>query len=348
MKLLIVSNNPNRGSFRDRISGYFNMMAARGITHTIEVPDKSLTKRIRQYERLDHYDVILLHKRTFPLFDALFFRPRKAKVVFNYDDAILFSDRGVATLTHRQRFRRSLRAADVVLVGSSYLAQLAAPYHDDIRILPLGLQTKKYGCDGKRQDGKVRLVWVGRPVTLEYIELLRPVIRKLAGQYPNLVLRLVCEEFIDIEGVVIEKIRWTPEVRYRALAEADIGLAPLPDNPFTRGKCTFKVLEYSASGLPVVASPIGTNADHVRDGVTGYLAATPDQWLAKLKTLLDDPTLRNDMGARGREHAKEFDSAIIGEKLCDLLLETAGRSSQDTTGQATVPSPITSQLRGSG
>lgn len=323
MNLLIVSSNPNRGSFRDRISSYFDTMAARGIAHTVEVPDKSLMKRIRQYRQMDRYDVVLLHKRPLPLFDAMFLKPKKAKVIFNYDDAIMFNCQGIATRTHTQRFRRSLRAADVVLVGSSYLAQLAAPYHDNIRVLPLGLHTEKYGREAKPQDGKVRLVWVGRPVTLDYIAMLRPVIRELAGQYPNLVLRLVCEEFLDIEGVAIEKIRWTPEMRYRAPAEADIGLAPLPDNLFTRGKCTFKVLEYSASGLPVVASPIGTNVDHVRDGVTGYLATTPDQWREKLRTLLDSPTLRNDMGARGREHAREFDSAIIGEKLCDLIVETA-------------------------
>ncbi len=323
MNLLIVSNNPKRGSFRDRIGGYLDIMAAHGITPTVEVPDRSLVKRIHQYRQMDRYDVVLLHKKSLPLFDAAFFKPRKAKVIFNYDDAIMFNNRGIPTRTHGQRFRRSLRAADVVLVGSSYLAQQAAPYHDNIRILPLGLNTNKYRCGTRKQDGKVRLVWVGRPVTLGYLEQLKPVIRELAGQYPSLVLRLVCEEFIDIEGVAIEKIQWTPEIRYRALAEADIGLAPLPDNPFTRGKCTFKVLEYSASGLPVVASPVGTNVDHVKDGVTGHLAATPDQWLQKLRILLDNPALRSDMGAQGREYAREFDSAIVGEKFCDLILQTA-------------------------
>jgi len=276
---------------------------------------------------MDRFDVVLLHKKCLPLFDALFFSPRKAKVIFNYDDAIMYNNKGIATRTHVHRFRRSLRKADIVLVGSSYLAHLAAPYHHNVRILPLGLKTGKYHCsDGKKKDGKVRLVWVGRPVTLRYLDLAKKAIQTLARQYPNLVLRLVCEEFIDIEGVPIEKIRWTPEVRYCSLAEADIGLAPLPNDPFTRGKCSFKVLEYSASGLPVVASPIGTNPDHVKDGVTGYLAATPAQWMENLRILLDNPVLRHDMGQRGREYAKEFDSAIIGEKLCDLLLQTAAGS----------------------
>jgi glycosyltransferase involved in cell wall biosynthesis len=328
MNLLAVSNNPGRGSFRDRIGNYLDLMTSRGIVSTIEVPSKSPVRRARQYKQIDRYDVVLLHKKCLTGFEAMFFKPRKARVIFNYDDAVMFNQEGIPTRTHVHRFRRSLARADVVLVGSSYLAQQAAPYHDKIRILPLGLNTAQYrNSDSRRKDGKVRLVWVGRPVTLGYLKPLKPIIQELAARYPNLVLRLVCEEFIDIEGVSIEKIRWTPEIRYRALAEADIGLAPLPDNPFTRGKCTFKVLEYSASELPVIASPIGTNVDHVKDGVTGYLATTPSQWLEKLSTLLDAPTQRHAMGTRGREYARDFDCSVIGEKLCDLILETASGSS---------------------
>jgi len=327
MNLLIISNNPKRGSFRDRIGNYLDVMAAHGIVPTVEVPKKSLIERARQYRRLDRYDAVLLHKKCLSLFDVTFFNPQKAKVIFNYDDAIMFNDKGIPTRTHVRRFRRSLRRADAVLVGSSYLAQQAAPYHNNIKILPLGLKTERYHCtDARKEDGKVRLVWVGRPVTLAYLEQLKTAIQELAGRYPNLILRLVCEEFIDMEGVAVEKIPWTPETRYRALAEADIGLAPLPDNPFTRGKCSFKVLEYSASGLPVVASPVGTNPDHVKDGVTGYLATTCDQWLEKLAVLLDNPTLRREMGARGREFSRDFDSSIVGGRLCDLILQTVSRS----------------------
>ncbi len=327
MDLLIVSNNPKRGSFRDRIGNYLDIMTARGIVPTVEVPSRSFLRRIRQYQRLDRYDVVLLHKKCLALLDATFFAPQRARVIFNYDDAIMFNDKGVPTRTHVARFRRSLRKADTVLVGSSYLAQQAAPYHDNVKVLPLGLRTEKYHCRSlEKKDDKVRLVWVGRPVTLGYLEQLRTIIQELAGRYPKLVLRLVCEEFIDIEGVAVEKIPWTPEIRYCALAEADIGLAPLPDNPFTRGKCSFKVLEYSASGLPVVASPVGTNVDHVKDGATGYLAITPGQWMEKLTVLLDNPSLRNEMGARGREYARDFDSSVIGEKLCDLIWQTASLS----------------------
>lgn len=147
--------------------------------------------------------------------------------------------------------------------------------------------------------------------------------QSLAEKYPALVLRLICDDFMDMEGVCIEKIPWTPQARSGCIGDCDIGLAPLPDTPFTRGKCSFKVLEYSASGIPVVASPIGTNSEYVQEGVTGFLADTPRQWREKLSLLIENPSRRAEMGRRGRQYAQNYDVSVIGKKFCDLLLEMA-------------------------
>jgi glycosyltransferase involved in cell wall biosynthesis len=318
MRLLIFTSNPNcdRGSFKDRIGSYLDILRAGGIEPTIIVLDKSSLRRIRQYRLADNYNAVFIHKKCLNWLDALSFNPQRARVIFNYDAAIMFNSKGQPTITHQVRFKRSLRKADKVLVGNAYLAEQAAKYHKNIAILPLGLETQGYcSANSKLNDGKIRLVWVGRPVTLPYIKPLKNVFRNLAKKYPNLVLRIVCEEFIDINGVKIEKIKWTPEVRFNALAEADIGLAPLPENPFTRGKCSFKVLEYSASGIPVVASPVGTNSDHVKQGSTGFLAETDDQWFEKISELIENEPLRIEMGKKGRQFAKQHDSTIVGEKL---------------------------------
>lgn len=324
MKLLILTNNPNRASYRQRIGNYLDMLKAAGIEPTVVVLAKTLCGRIRQYRQAGNYDVVLLHKKCLNFLDALFFRPQKAKVIFNYDDAVMFNDKGCQTPTHRSRFRRSLQKADRVLVGSSCLAQQAAGYHNHITILPLGLNTADYRPETpKPADGKIRLVWIGSAATLDYIRQLAPVIQKLAAQYSHLVLRLIGDEFIDMKGVSIEKIQWTPQTRSRGLAESDIGLAPLPDTPFTKGKCSFKVLEYSASGLPVVGSPVGTNPDHIKDSQTGYLVNTDKDWYDKISILIENQSLRREMGRKGIAYAKEFDIAVIGQKLCELIVKTA-------------------------
>ena len=105
------------------------------------------------------------------------------------------------------------------------------------------------------------------------------------------------------------------------LASSDIGLAPLPDNRFTRGKCGFKILQYAAAGLPVVASPVGVNCEYIEDKNNGFLAGDRTDWIEKISLLLKEPQLRKQMGNAGRAKVERFDLRIIGEKLCKLVAE---------------------------
>jgi len=145
------------------------------------------------------------------------------------------------------------------------------------------------------------------------------VLEEIGRRHKDVVLRIVCEEFLDLKNLVVEKRQWSVRTRAEDLATSDVGLAPLPDDPFTRGKCSFKVLEYSASRLPVVASPIGTNAYYVREGLTGFLCRHPQQWVDRINQLVLDPSLRTAMGRAGVDRAKEFDVQVIGHRLADLI-----------------------------
>jgi glycosyltransferase involved in cell wall biosynthesis len=326
MKLLILANNLKRAGFRQRFGVYLDFMKSCGIEPKVQAVDKSVFGRIRLYKQIDDYDAVILHKKCLSFFDGLFFRPKKAKVIFSFDDAIMFNDKGRQTRTHKIRFKRSLTKADSVIVGSEYLAQQARAYHKNINIIPLGLAISDYPAQiAKPQDGKIRLVWIGSTATLDYIKSITPVLQKLAGKYHNLVLRIICDTFIEIPGVTVEKIIWQAESRGQNLAQCDIGLAPLPDTPFTQGKCSFKVLEYSASGLPVVASPVGTNSDHIKDGQTGFLAVSHRQWCDKLSILIENSELRRQMGQKGREFAVQFDIAEVGKKLCQAVCLTVNQ-----------------------
>lgn len=325
MKLLVLTSNPERASFRQRIGVYLDTFAADGIETTVEVLSRSQLKRIAQLRRAARYDAVFLHKKCLNAVDAFVFGAPKERVIFNYDDAVMFADTGQATSTHTSRFQRSLQKAGRVLVGSSYLAQQAFG-HTGVTVLPLGLKTADYTPHTpKPADGRIRLVWIGSAPTIGYIQSMASLIQTLAARHPGIVLRLIGDTFFDITGVTVEKLPWQRDTRARLLAECDIGLAPLPDTPFTRGKCSFKVLEYSASGLPVVASPVGTNPDHVRDGQTGFLASDDTQWLQKLSTLIEDASLRVQMGKSGIEYAAAFDVSVIGRRFCEFLRRTPAR-----------------------
>ncbi len=322
MKLLIVTNNPDRASFKQRIGVYLDVLQAGGMQCEVaKMPAGSLARR-RLFKRAADFAGVFLHKKGLNPFDAFWLGRSGTKIIFNFDDAVMYSDRNPNrhSRSHFVPFRRSVRLADLVICGSSYLAEHARPFNSRVEILPLGLKVGDYAADSHAgADGKVRLVWVGSQSTLSYLEQIKPAIEQIGGRFDNVTLRVICDDFPALDGIAVEERQWRTNTLGNDLATCNIGLAPLPDNAFTRGKCSFKVLEYSASGLAVVASPVGTNGEHVRDGVTGFLAKSDDDWVARIAQLIENPQLREDMGKQGREFARDFDVSVIGERLIRLI-----------------------------
>ena len=324
MRVLIITNNPERASFRQRVGVYLDMLAGHGVESEVAVLPKGFLARRRLFRQAASFDGVFLHKRLLTAYDLRSLRQHSKTLIYNFDDAIMYSDKhpGGHSRTHDSRFRRTVRQADMVIVGSSYLADFARPLNANVQVLPLGLDIRDYGVDPlPAPDGKIRLVWIGSESTLPYLETIRPAIERIVARFDNVVVRIICDPFPCWPGVPMERIAWSPQARRTMLATSDIGLAPLPDNPFTRGKCTFKVLEYSASGLPVVASPVGTNAEHIRDGATGFLATTTEDWVDKIVQLIENPERRRSMGLAGMERAREFDISVVGQELCMLISE---------------------------
>lgn len=322
MKLLILTNNPNRASFRQRIGIYLDTLAASGIACTTAVLPSGTLARYKLFRKARDFDGVFLHKKGLNLFDAYALRKNSRRLIYNYDDAVMYSDKRPerVSLSHLLPFRRTARLADMIIVGSPYLAEQSRPLNANVQVLPIGLDTddylvKKY----ENNDGKIRLVWIGSESTLDYLAELRPVLEKIGSSFDNVMLRIIGDTFFELKNMPVEKHLWRKDTRAQDLATSDIGLAPLPSNPFTEGKCSFKILEYASSGLPVVASPVGTNPVFVKEGVTGFLVSNHEQWLDRVGQLIADHRLRARMGQAGVERAREFDVRIIGKKLAGLI-----------------------------
>ncbi|NLH15142.1 MAG: glycosyltransferase family 4 protein [Phycisphaerae bacterium] len=329
MKLLVITNNPQRASFRQRFGVYLPILAAEGIDCRVVALPAGTLARLQLYRRARNYDGVIWHKKAVNPIDAFFLRRYAPRLLYNYDDALMFSDKRPESdsPTHRRRFLRTLKLAEIVLVGSHYLSEQARPHHSKVFILPLGLEVSRYGAPIERPtDGRIRLVWIGSKSTLGYLKALSPVLDQLAKRHPNLTLRIIGDEFFDLDRMPVEKVIWDANKRYADLTQCDIGLAPLPNDRFSMGKCSFKVLEYSASGLPVVGSPVGTNSDHILDGKTGFLAETHDQWRIHLDRLIADPDLRRTMGSAGRFRAANYDISVVGRKLVEILTDWLSNS----------------------
>ena len=155
-----------------------------------------------------------------------------------------------------------------------------------------------------------------------YLKELTGVLEEIGSRFDNVVLRIVCDDFFGLNNMEVEKCRWSGQTQVLDLVTSDIGLAPLPDNRFTRGKCGFKILQYAAAGLPVIASPVGVNAEYVDDGVTGFHAASISAWINGIGRLLDNAGLRNSMGRQGSTWVESFDVGVIAKRFTDLIKES--------------------------
>lgn len=328
MKLLIITNNPDRASFRQRIGIYLGMLEDRGVQCRVETLPAGMWARRWLFRQADQFDGLLLHRKMLNLWDAFALGRHRRKVIYDFDDAIMYNDRkpGRISRVRFRRFGRSAGLSDLVIAGNEYLAGHARRYAANVQILPTGLDLAPYRVTAPRDnDGCVRLVWIGSRSTIKYLREISPAIEEVGRRHKNAVLRIICDEFFDLASMRVEKRRWSGQTEAPDLLTSDIGLAPLPDDPFTRGKCGFKILQYQAAVLPVVASPVGVNGDYVRDNVTGFLAKDIAQWVERLGTLLDDAELRKRMGQAGRQEVARFDQKITGSRFCDLIADCLGQ-----------------------
>ena len=166
------------------------------------------------------------------------------------------------------------------------------------------------------------MVWIGSPSTAQYVQDIARPLAELNRQVP-FKLRIIGAN-LNIEGVDIENLPWTEDTEVPLVAESDIGIMPLPDTPWTNGKCGYKLIQYMACGLPVVGSDVGANKNIVDEGVNGHLVSSDAQWVETLKTLLQNPELRQQYGRQGRIDAEErFCVQKTAPRLIELLRKVA-------------------------
>lgn len=325
-RLLVLTRHRAGAAFRQRVEAYLQPLAARGIAADVVELAACPFERWAQLRSASRYDGVWLHRKTLTAWDAWALRGRARRLIFDFDDAIMYQSRTADLRPHPgrwRRFRRTVAMADLVLAGNAYLADHVARAGGcaNTHVVPTGLDVSRYPpkeiCAA--QD-PLRLVWIGSRSTLKRLEPFREVFSALGRAVPDVTLRVIADAEFRAEGIAVENVPWSLEAEGRLLSECAVGVAPLPDTPFTTGKCAFKVLQYMAAGLPVVTSPVGANAEYVEDGVSGFHARTTDEWVAAVRRLTADAALRESMGRAGCQRAAaEFDVTVLAPRVCNLI-----------------------------
>jgi glycosyltransferase involved in cell wall biosynthesis len=235
------------------------------------------------------------------------------RLVLDVDDAIWFDFRatGAHPLALLKGTRRKLawlaRRADHVVAGNELLAEHLSRLSQTVTVIPSVVDLEAVQVRHHAERARHVVGWIGSPSTAQFVQQLAEPLERLAQELAptELTLRMVGGSIRPPRGVELIATSWSAEAETALLAEIDVGLMPLPDDPWTRGKCAYKALQYMSAGIPVAADDVGITATVVGDGVAGRVLRERSEWPGALATLLRDPDLRNEMGAMGRQRVRD-------------------------------------------
>jgi glycosyltransferase involved in cell wall biosynthesis len=348
-QLLILSRYARLGaSSRLRIYQFIAFLEQAGFQLTVEplldnkyitnlyagqrarLPDivKTYLKRLFFINNSTDFNLVWVEKELLPWLPAWFelgLLSNRTPLIVDYDDATFhqYDQHRFALIRWLlgNKIDAIMHRANLVIAGNTYLADRARQAGARrVEILPTVVDTASYSVATRKERAQeVTIGWIGSPATAHYLHLIAPALHEVV-KTRNVRLLAVGANASQLESLPIETITWTEASEVDEIQQFDIGIMPLPDEPFARGKCGYKLIQCMACGKPVVASPIGANAEIVRDGIEGFWALSQADWVAVLTRLIDDTSLRISMGNAGRarvEAAYSLDTAAV--RLVELL-----------------------------
>lgn len=317
--ILFISKGDEAPSTRYRAMAYFERLRSDGWIPVHLTAHRSLTSRLRLLKAAASADVVVVLRKTFGLSYIRLLRKFSRRLIFDFDDAIYCQSDGRFSQSKLSRFKRAVGVCDGVWAGNRFLRQAAEAYQPNVWVLPTALDPSKYEKAAAKPTDRLVFVWIGSKSTGKYIKSELPTLEKLAHRIKPIELKIVADFDLASPGLSIVSIPWSEATEAEELLTSHVGIAPMPDNERTKGKCGLKVLQYMAAALPVISSPAGVNAEIIEEGQTGFLPRNDEEWYQAAKQLFENPTLREAIGQAGRRKVRT-------EYSIDAVYQTMKRS----------------------
>ena len=345
MKATALVEAPDHVCSRYRLRAFEPWLGRAGVGLDLQALGRGPVARLSQFAGLRHADAVILQRKLLPVWQVRALRRAAKRLVFDFDDAVVYRDsydpRGPVSARRARRFAATVRAADAVTAGNDFLAGLAIRAGAEpgrVRVIPTCLKTERYRPRvGAGAGPGLDLVWIGSSSTLRGLEQQRALWDRVGRAVPGVRLRVIADRVPDLGALPVVPVPWSEATEADELARGDVGVSLVPDDLWSRGKCGLKVLQYQAAGLPVLANPVGVQAEMVDPGVSGFLPDGPGAWVEAVRTLAGDPDLRLRMGRAARASvAGGFDVSAWGGAFVEAVAGGGGPGGFRILGRAGV------------
>lgn len=327
MNILVLVPDKNEPSCRFRILQFIKPLEAFGIALKVVELSRRIDQRRAALDSAAGFDAVLLHRKLLNRFDYARLRRQARRLIYDFDDAVMFRDSNASRLPSRMRqvkWKRLASGADLVIAGNPYLARFAASCNRNVRVIPTVVDLTPFPREPVPGDGTT-IGWMGTGSNFIYLSLVRNPLEALIRDHPEVIFKVVSNKTPDLPEIPVVSKRWSRADEVADLTGFDIGIMPIFADSWTEGKCAFKILQYFAAYLPVVCSPVGANKEVVRERVNGYFASSPEEWRENLEKLLASAEKREEMGRSGRKLVEEkYSLAVMAPQLARILRENVG------------------------
>jgi glycosyltransferase involved in cell wall biosynthesis len=306
------------------------------LTKKLKLVTRGLNRRLSLVRKVKDYDLVYILREAAllgpPVFERLIHQ-RGVPIVFDFDDAVFVSYRSpsngyLSYLKFASKTKTICRIASHVMVGNPYLAEYARQVNDQVTVIPTTIDTEKYRVPSRdEKTGPPVIGWTGSYSTVQHLDTLRGALKKLAER-ESFRLRVIGTPSYDCPPVDVEAMGWRAETELEDLGAIDIGVMPLPDDRWSKGKCGLKALQFMALGIPTICSPVGVNTEIIQDDQNGFIAETEDEWVEKLTRLLRSNELRQRLGHAGRVTVEQKYSAITQTPRVHEIFESVLRDAK--------------------
>ncbi len=314
-KLLFISKSAEDSSTRNRLSLYFPHFEEAGL-QPLYLPHGGLCQRLKILLAARKAEAVIINRKTYSTLFLRLLRFFSKKLIFNFDDAIFLKSNGEPSRQRMRRFRCTIKACHEVWAGNDYLCKQATLHNTNSKVIPTAVDPEKYDNPITKPENYLDLIWVGSKSTAKYLQNCLPLLEHLAKEFPSLRLKNLSDVQFEGRDLTIINVPWHWEKEAKAICSAHIGIAPLQDDPWTRGKCALKIIQYMAAGLPTITSPVGANKDIITHRETGFYAHDEETWRQALFAL-QDKALREKLGSTARQRClKRYSlNAVFKEML---------------------------------